>query len=421
MVRTPHSGGMGFSSFFARSPSRYAIARHASVLQAPSALRYRFVLALQLGECCLQYGQLLLKLTDLRTLPRDVLCLSCCRFSADSGCPAARRRLRTVATMTEKQVQQLCEFHARFCTGTFSETDVSALLVLLRHKSRGGAILELANSIAHSERNSGLFFRRLKENHGVLSNLGQKSGVVRGGDIFSSGDFAKNLDDTFVRYGLQSLALPVYDLIFLSALSLLQGGTAKAGTEFGELTLELRGERFELRATTLVKTQGGEFSASFPIASVANQWIPVCNPRALISPRGPVRVAVVDSVPIIDGFKPFEVHIEREPAITKSDVQQLAALLGLTERANGVAYAPSNRQIMTLRYDGRRLTVLGLPDFFRLGSDYERVLKAARLILGACVYDDARAHWFLEGLEVAPDGFHCHWVGKASYACTHQA
>jgi hypothetical protein len=134
-----------------------------------------------------------------------------------------------------------------------------------------------------------------------------------------------------------------------------------------------------------------------------------------------MRVSVIDSAPIIEGFKPFEVHIEREPPIARSDVKELAARLGLAELENGIVYAPANRPTMTLRHDGRRLTVPGLPDYFRAGSEYESVLKMARLSLRACVHDDAGAHWFLEGLEVAPDGFHCHWVGKGSATCTRPA
>src|SRR5271154_5022771 len=37
-----------------------------------------------------------------------------------------------MGTMTAKQVQSLGDLHARFREGAFSETDVSALLVLLR-------------------------------------------------------------------------------------------------------------------------------------------------------------------------------------------------------------------------------------------------------------------------------------------------
>jgi len=323
--------------------------------------------------------------------------------------------------MTAKPVQHLGELHARFSAGTFSETDVSALLVLLREKSRGGPILELAHSIVHSERDSGLFFRRMKENRDVLNNIGRKSGTVHSGDVFSSNDFAQNLDDTFVRYGFTSLARPLDELIFLCALSLLQGGSVKAGKKFGELSLALTSERLELHATTLVEYAGKEVRVVFPVASVANRWIPVCNPRAHLSAQGSMRVSVVDSAPIIEGFKPFEVHIEREPPIAGSEVKELAAQLGLAEKENGIVYAPTDRPALTLRYDGRRLTVPGLPDFFRSGSDYERILKGARAMLGACVHDDAGAHWFLEGLEIAPDGFHCHWVGKGSATCIRPA
>ncbi len=314
--------------------------------------------------------------------------------------------------MTAKQLQHLGELHARLSAGTFSETDVSALLVLLREKSRGGPILELAHSIVHSERDSGLFFKRMKENRDSLNNLGRKSGTVRSCEIISSDDFAQNLDDTFARYGLSSLGRPLDDLIFLWGLSLLQGGSVRAGKRFGELSLVLTSERFELHATIQVKHQGQEVRVAFPVASVANRWIPVCNPRAHLSAQGSVQVTAVNSSPVVEGFKPFEVYIEREPPIAGIDVRDLAAGLGLIEQESTLAYAPADRPVMVLRYDGRRLTVPGLPDFFRVGSDYELILKRVRLSLGACVHDDAGAHWFLEGLGIAPDGFHCHWVGK---------
>lgn len=73
---------------------------------------------------------------------------------------------------------------------------------------------------------------------------------------------------------------------------------------------------------------------------------------------------------------------------------------------------------MPLRYHGSRLTVAGLPEFFRGGSDYERAPKAIRSRLEACVHDDSGAHWFLEALPLAPDGFHSHWVGRGPATCT---
>lgn len=326
-----------------------------------------------------------------------------------------------MATMTAKQVQHLGELHARFSAGTFSETDASALLVLLREKSGGGPIVELAHSIVHAERNSGQFFERIKQNREVLNNLGRKPGVVRGGDVFAYTDFAQNLDETLVRYGFASLAPALYELIFLCSLSLLQGSGVKAGKTFGELSLSHTSDRFALLATTPVTYNGREVSVVFPVASVVNRWIPVCNPRAQLSAHGPVRVSVIESAPVVEGFKPFEVHIEREPPISRSDVRELAVRLGLGEQEDSIVYSPSGKPAMTLNYDGRRLTVRGIPEFFRAGSDYERILKGARLTLGACVHDDAGAHWFLEGLDIAPDGFHCHWVGKGSPTCTRPA
>ncbi|MGH8285931.1 MAG: hypothetical protein ACRETT_09210, partial [Steroidobacteraceae bacterium] len=89
----------------------------------------------------------------------------------------------------------------------------------------------------------------------------------------------------------------------------------------------------------------------------------------------------------------------------------------LSRTAEGMVFTPGEGTPMPLRYDGERLTVAGRPEFFRGGSQYEAILKAIHRALGACVHDDAGAHWFLP-LAVAPDGFHSHWVGRGSETCT---
>jgi hypothetical protein len=323
------------------------------------------------------------------------------------------------ASLNPKERQRLYELHGRFSVGTFSETDASALLVLLREKSKGGPIKELADSIAHSERNSGEFFRRVRQNQSALNNLGKQAGVVDSRQLFSSSEFVTNLNETLHSQGFDELSPQVIDLVFLCSLSLLQGGSVKGGKTFGELHMTLTSDAFELAASMPIEHDGKTVHASFPLAAIANRWLPVCNPRARLESSGPVVITVENFAPLVRGFEAFHVHVERAPPIIGADLDGLVSSIPRLHRTvDGLVFTPSAGVPMPLRHDGTRLTVQGLPEFFRAGTEYERALKEIRLRLAACVHDDAGAHWFLEGLAIAPDGFHSHWVGRGSATCT---
>ena len=324
-------------------------------------------------------------------------------------------------TLNPKEHQRLTELHSLLQGGTFSETDVSAALVLLREKSNGGAIMELAHSIAHSERNSGAFFRRVKHNQSLLNDLGKRGGELHGRYIYSGSEFASNVNETFRRHGFDELDSVVTDLIFLCGLSLLQGGSLKGGKTYGELHLVVTSGQFELRARMPIQHKGCTVQASFSVAAVVNRWIPICNPRTHIDATGPVTVKVCRFAPVVNGFKPFEVHFERNPSIEAVELDRLISTDSRLSRVpSGLLFTPGVGEPMLLRYDGAKLTVQGLPEFFRSGSEYEVAMRNYRTQLEACVHDDSNAHWFLVGpkLGLPPDGYHCHWVGQGSATCT---
>jgi hypothetical protein len=261
----------------------------------------------------------------------------------------------------------------------------------------------------------------MKENRDALENIGKKAVTVRSGDVFSSDEFAQNLDRTFTHYGYAPLERPLSDLVFLCGLSLLQGNSVKVKRLFGKFSLAIMEGSLQLEVTTSILFQGKKSIVVYPVASVVNRWIPICNPRARVVVQSPIRVTVANFSPLIEGFTPFEAHIERNPPIALDEVRALAAQLGLREEGVEFIYEPANGSPMPLRYDGQRLTVPGLPEYFKPGSDYEKLLKATRQRLRACVHDDGGAHWFLEGLEIAPDGFHSHFVGRGPATCTRPA
>ena len=177
--------------------------------------------------------------------------------------------MRTSLNLKERQ--RLAELHKSFKGGTFSETDVSVHLILLRDRSNGGPIKELADSIANSERNSGEFFRRVREIHSLLNDLGKRSGVLDARYIFSDSEFVRNLNETLRRNGFDELDPRVIALIFLCSLSLLQSGSVKGGRTFWELHMALTSERLKPRVNIPIVHNGNTVHVAFPLASVANR------------------------------------------------------------------------------------------------------------------------------------------------------
>lgn len=324
--------------------------------------------------------------------------------------------------MSPKEQQLLAKLCERFESGTFSELDVSCLLTLLRDSVGNGPVRELAQHIAHRERNSGAFFHRIRDNKRALDKLGKKPGRVVSGDVFSSVEFAHSLNGALTRFGMRELGAEITDLVFLCGLSLMQGTRVSDGrTSFGELSMCLTAERFLLCAQIAVKHDRRAVPVIFVVLSVSNHWLPVCNPRATIEAANTVSVSVARGIPIIDGYKPFQVYVERDPPITESElVAGIAADTRLSRPdAQSVCAIPAGRGELALRWDGKRLIVPGRPEYFAAGSEYVDILRSLSRRLGACVHDDARAHWFLESphTPLPPDGFHCHWVGRGSATC----
>jgi hypothetical protein len=325
--------------------------------------------------------------------------------------------------MTPKEQQIVAELHSKVLAQSFVETDVVALLILLRDHVGDGPARELAQHIAHSNRNQGALFRHAFDNKRVLDRLGRKEGIVYGQAVITAEDFRKSINRALDRIRLTALDDVTSDIVLLCAMSLLQGGTVSNGKSSGKLSLVLTAAQFELRATIPIKYQGKEVPVSMSVVSVPNRWIPVCNPRAPVEPIRLVRVRAEVGHPLIEGFKRFEVQIERTPPISEAD---LSAALNADRRLvrsdeKTIIATCNDKTEFSLRWDGQRLTVDGLPHLFKDGTEPAGLLAALSKRLGACVHDDANAHWFLTHLSLGPpipdDGFNCKWIGNAGPTC----
>ena len=325
--------------------------------------------------------------------------------------------------LTPKQAEHFAALHARMVEGNFGEPEVSSFLVTLRQHC-DGTVKEVGNSIAHSERDSGRLFKRIRENLDALNALGTRVSEIRT-TLFTAEDFAVDLNASLARCDEGHLPRETCDLIFLCGLSLIQGGTMrgkKHAEAFGRLSVAVSAAEIELHATIPITLPGKQpVPVVFPVTSVPNRWIPLCNPRAHVRPKSTITVDVKNFRPTILGLPEFNVHVERAPPIDAAELHALVnAMPRLRESVGGLEYTSGDGRAMPITFDGTRLSVSGLPEFFVAGSEFSDALKVIATTLRACVHDDANAHWFLEGtlFPTPPDGFHCHWIGRASATCT---
>ncbi len=322
-------------------------------------------------------------------------------------------------SVTPKERQRLVHLRAAVELGKFSESDASALLMILRENIGDGPLKELSHHIAHSERNRGQFFRRIFENKKVLEELGRASGVLRSGDVFPVSDFAHDLNRALGNCGLAPLELQAIERLLVSIMSLLQGCSYKKRKKFAELSIGASTTDISLWATVDFENKGKTVKAKFAVLTVPNRWLPICNPRAHVVPSGLVEVTAAGGDLEISGFEPFRVQIEREPAITKPD---LDAAIGADHRlvwmdAEAIKATTSGGLSADIRWHGDRLTLDGRPEYFERDGEMTAIIRSLAQRLGACVHDDSNAHWFVPGLEIAEDGFHSHWIGNAGPRC----
>lgn len=321
--------------------------------------------------------------------------------------------------MTPKELQHLTTLHGHVVAGTFTETDVSALLMILRAHVGNGSLKELSHHMAHNERDRGKFFKRILANKEAIDNIGRKPGTIVSGDVFTVNDFGKELNRTLENFDLDPLADEQIELVVICIISLLQGGTFTKGKKFAELSLVATTESFQLCATVTIRHKGKDVGVQFVVLTVPNRWLPICNPRAHLKPDSLVVAKVKDGELQLEGFKSFEVVIEREPPISQGDLDAaLEADDRLSKVDQGIVRATTkDGASLDIRWDGSCLTMDGRPEHFHSDAEIANIIRQLAEKLGACVHDDSDAHWFLPGMKVADDGYHSHWVGRGGPGC----
>lgn len=321
--------------------------------------------------------------------------------------------------MTPKEHQRLTQLRDRVESGTLTESDVSAFLMILREHVGDGYVTELSHHIAHSERDRGKFFRRIFDNKKALDDYGKKPVTIISRDVFTISVFAHDLNKALENRKLLPLSDEAVERLVVFIMSLLQGCTYKKGHRFAELSVNANAEKICLTATTKIKFKGREVDVSFLVLTVPNRWLDIGNPRANITPTGLLEVVANDGELDLKGFQTFQLYIEREPAITQDALDAAIKADGRVRKvdANKVQIVATDGLTVDMQWDGAKLIFDGRPTYLHNSTETAAVIADFAGRLSACVHDDSNAHWFLPGLEVPDDGFHCHWVGGGGPTC----
>jgi hypothetical protein len=154
---------------------------------------------------------------------------------------------------------------------------------------------------------------------------------------------------------------------------------------------------------TLAKPPG--VRAAFPVLTVANDCYPIHALHAHVKPADLLTVAVRAGATVLQGVKPYELHVERKrerghppPApIAWAEVEAALAGLPLAQVRPDVAefdVHASPDHAVTFRLRDGRISFPGNPAYFAPGSPVWQSALTLKQRLGARVYDDIGGYLF---------------------------
>ncbi len=176
--------------------------------------------------------------------------------------------------MDAKEVSLIRRHRDRIATGEFGESDVFALLTLLRPLAAPGSpVHEFANFIAHREKDRGLIRDYLWRTKDFLDNLGKVSGVMEIKPVFSRDQIGDSVNGIFRKIGLDGFSEGQIDQIVVCVISLLQDVRIldKKGQEMGVLLLACTAEELQLLGKVRVQDK---VDSVFPVLVAPNSYIP---------------------------------------------------------------------------------------------------------------------------------------------------
>jgi len=309
--------------------------------------------------------------------------------------------------MDAKQKDLLTDLHARLIAGDFGEVDVYSLLALLLDDAPGGGpVRELGDFVAHRARGKGHVHRYLREMKTVLDQRDTQQKVLRVRAVFSDEEIARALDTALAVHGLAALSQARHRQVQLAVLSMLQGVSIvdNTGTRFGTLELSIMRDVIELLGVvTLSKPPGAR--GYFRALAVTNDCYPMYSEHGQMRPRSLLKVCVRGGVTVLEGIKPFEIHVGRKrervgdaPApITWAEVETTLPdlpVMAVRPDSAELDVPATDRTPVTFRLHNGRLSFPGRTEYIAKDSPVCLCALLLKQRLGAHVYDDTGGYLF---------------------------
>ncbi len=162
-----------------------------------------------------------------------------------------------------------------FYQNTFVEMDVYLLLILLRqHSKKNSIVFELANFVAHRERDRGMLHKYILETKLKAEKIGVESTTIVIKERFKTADLFKDINQILLELEFLPLPNEISNEIMVCVISLLQDVKLVNNNKIiGHLVLAISKDEIELMGS--VKPKGKIYKTTnikinFPVLKAEN-------------------------------------------------------------------------------------------------------------------------------------------------------
>lgn len=174
-----------------------------------------------------------------------------------------------------KEKQLINHYHDKIISKTFDERDIYSFLILLRrHAKVKSPVYELANFVAHRERDRRYFFDYINNNKYKLDRLGKINTTIESKLIFSSNEIKNSFNTIMGQINLSEFSEENINDITVCLIVLLQDVMLvdKKNKCIGKLAIGINKNNVTLIGVAKVDYNGRIVNCAFPILEVPNNY-----------------------------------------------------------------------------------------------------------------------------------------------------
>lgn len=186
--------------------------------------------------------------------------------------------------MDQKEANLLNYYYQKFTENNFDEKDVIAFLILIRRHAKGiKSVTELADFIAHRDKDKGGIKDYLADVKYKLDNLGRIDAVLNIKPVFTFNEIRNGINRVLLNNNHQKLKDKTINNIILCVMSLLQDvkllerdKKKKQEREIGKLKFAISNEKVTLLGEVLIENGTSvPVAAQVPVLEINNYYVNV--------------------------------------------------------------------------------------------------------------------------------------------------